>query len=144
MIRTMAGIFILCFSFSLFSLELPEGARSWDDDGNGVPDRWEAMNEKGGLSIYMDTSGDGEVDYLLEQDDEGYKSYEAVDFNHDGEMDDYYFYTREVLVRREIDSNFDGRVDIWVKLSEGVYVEGYERDTDFDGIVDMTKKFGDS
>jgi len=34
-------------------------------------------------------------------------------------------------------------VDLWVYLEEGIYITRYERDTDFDGTVDITKTFGE-
>ena len=137
-----------CFIFMLipafiFAISPPSGALEIDDDNNGITDRWETLNDKGGLSIYLDTKGDGLVDFVMDHDDDGYKIYEALDFNKDGELDDFYFYSREVLERREIDSNYDGFVDIWIYLSEGVYISSYERDTDFDGTVDVTKKYGE-
>lgn len=132
------------FGFFLFSLDPPSEAKSWDDNKDGSADRWEFLNGQGGVSIYMDTTGNGQVDYILEQDKAGYKKYEALDFNHDGQIDDFYFYNQDVLQRREIDSNFDGQVDIWVRLAEGVYVEGYDRDTNFDGKIDLSKTFGEN
>jgi hypothetical protein len=72
----------------------------------------------------------------------GRKMYEELDFNNDGRMDDFYYYTDGVLERREIDSNYDDAVDVWVYIYEGVYVERYERDTDFDGEIDEVETFG--
>ncbi len=144
MIRNTAVIvLLLMFILPLEGVDIPAGASALDDDSDGMADRWETVNEKGGLSIYLDTDGDGNVDYLLNHDDAGYKYYEAMDFNHDGLLDDFYFYVKEVLFRREIDTNFDGDVDVWVHLTEGVYILSYERDTDFDGEIDLRKSFGD-
>ena len=64
-----------------------------------------------------------------------------MDFNHDGMMDDFYFYANDVLIREELDTNYDGAIDLWVFLHRGVYVERYERDTDFDGIPDIVKDY---
>ncbi|MBI9103331.1 MAG: hypothetical protein JEY99_13015 [Spirochaetales bacterium] len=137
-------MFLLIFMLPLSAVEPPVGAEALDDDFDGTPDRWETLSESGGLAIYMDTKGDGSIDYLIEHDEQGYKVYEAMDFNNDGNFDDYYYYRKEVLANREIDTNFDGDVDVWVTLSEGVYVTGYERDTDFDGLVDLKKSFGEN
>lgn len=134
---------LIFFVFPAYSLEPPAGAGVFDDDGDGAVDHWEFINEAGGLTIYLDTRGDGKVDFVLEQDKDGYKIMEAMDFNGDGELDDYYYYSREVLVRREVDTNYDGQVDTWVFISEGVYIERYERDTDYDGQVDLVKSFGE-
>ncbi len=92
--------------------------------------------------IRTDTNEDGQIDYIVFFDEDGYRSGEELDYNHDGFMDDFYFYARDVLIRREIDSNYDRRIDIWVYIAEGVYVERYERDTDFDGEVDKVKEYG--
>ena len=56
-------------------------------------------------------------------------------------MDDFYFYENGVLVRHEIDSNFDSLPDIWVYLDEGVYIKRIERDKDFDGTPDFVKQY---
>ncbi|MFP4563157.1 MAG: hypothetical protein ACLFRY_07575 [Spirochaetia bacterium] len=92
--------------------------------------------------IRTDRDGDGNFDYNLQINESGRKMYEELDFNHDGAMDDFYYYSDGVLERREIDSNYDGAVDIWVYLYEGVYIERYEMDKDFDGEVDKIETFG--
>ncbi len=91
--------------------------------------------------IVNDEDSDGVIDYGIFFNDEGEKVYEASDFNKDGQMDDFYFYSGGVLVRQEIDQNADGMIDLWVYLSEGVYVEGYERDSDYDGRIDVVKLY---
>lgn len=92
-------------------------------------------------TIESDRDGDGSVDYLVRVDDAGRKTYEELDFNYDSVMDDFYYYSAGVLLRREIDTNYDEEVDVWVYIHEGVYIERYERDLDFDGIVDQIKDF---
>ena len=89
-----------------------------------------------------DRNGDGDVDHAVSFDDEGYKLYEVMDFDNDGIMDDFYFYQRGVLVRQEIDQNGDQRIDLWVYITEGVYIEGYERDSDYDGRIDVVRLYG--
>jgi hypothetical protein len=92
--------------------------------------------------LEADRDNDGQTDYLMEIDEMGKKVYEEIDFNHDGEMDDFYYYDKGVLQKREIDSNFDNEIDIWVFIHAGVYIERYERDLDFDGVIDQVKTFG--
>jgi len=91
-----------------------------------------------------DRNEDGRLDYAVRLTDDLRKDREAVDFNHDGMMDDFYFYANEVLQRQEIDTNFDGAIDLWVFLTEGVYVERYERDTDYDGYPDIVRDYGET
>ncbi len=92
--------------------------------------------------ITGDTDNDAAVDYALRLDEYGQKFLEAVDFNRDGKMDDFYFYHDGALKREELDTNYDGRIDLWIFLHRGVYVEAYHRDTDYDGVVDLIKEFG--
>ena len=57
-------------------------------------------------------------------------------------MDDYYFYDDGRLIREEIDTNFDEKVDVWVYLFEGIYIEKIEQDSDFDGQIDLVQEYG--
>ena len=102
------------------------------------------VGEYGAPWMTGDTNNDGRIDYGLELDEYNEKKREVVDFNHDGMMDDFYFYVNGVLEREELDTNFDGRIDLWIFMHDGVRVAGYERDTDYDGSVDLVKEFGDS
>jgi hypothetical protein len=120
------------------------GAASQDGQGEGQPDEDPKAAGKDVTNISSDRDNDGAVDYLLQLDGEGNKLYEELDFNYDGTMDDFYFYSDGILARREIDTNYDGEVDVWVYLHEGVYIERYERDFDFDGTIDQVKDFTES
>jgi hypothetical protein len=90
----------------------------------------------------FDSNNDGEVDYLIRTGRDGAKIMESIDFNHDGNMDDLYFYTDGIIIRREVDSNFDMNIDIWVYIKDGNLIEKYEQDLDFDGNIDKVKTFG--
>lgn len=92
--------------------------------------------------LTADQNNDGMVDYAVKLNEDNQKTNEAMDFNYDGLMDDFYFYANEVLVREELDTNYDGAIDLWVYLHRGVYVERYERDTDYDGKPDIVKAYG--
>ena len=94
-------------------------------------------------TITSDRDNDGTVDYVLQFDEEGTKVYEELDFNYDGVMDDFYYYSSGILSRREIDTNYDEEVDVWVYIHQGVYIERYERDLDFDGRIDQVKDFAE-
>jgi hypothetical protein len=114
-----------------------------DTNNDGKPDQWVRVDSEGVTSIETDRDFDGEVEYFLKFDKEGDKIYEELDFNNDGLMDDYYFYKNGALKRREIDSNYDQKIDIWVYIVEGAYIEKYERDTDYDGTVDVVEDYGE-
>ena len=92
--------------------------------------------------LLEDRNGDGLFDFAVLMDDEGNRSEEALDYNYDGYMDDFYFYNRDVLVRQTIDTNYDGKLDLWIYIYHGVYIERYERDTDFDGEIDLVRDYG--
>src|SRR6056297_1835578 len=92
-------------------------------------------------AIELDSNQNGRIDYLIKTGQEGNKKMEVLDFDHDGAMDDFYMYDHGVLVQRAIDSNADGKVDIWVYLEEGVYIARYEEDTNFDGTMDRVKNY---
>lgn len=92
--------------------------------------------------LASDRDGDGIPDYFVQVDERGYKLREAMDFNYDGRLDDFYFYSNDVLQRQELDSNFDDRIDIWIYMWRGVYVRKWERDTDFDGEIDLVREYG--
>lgn len=98
------------------------------------------QNMEGGLPVdNYDSNGDGKIDYLEKLDEDGNKIMEIMDFNHDGMMDDFYFYTDGIITLREIDSNFDRRIDVWVYIKDGNYIEKYERDLDYNGSIDQVK-----
>lgn len=92
--------------------------------------------------IVGDTNGDGRIDYALKRTEEGLKRFEVIDYNGDGLMDDFYFYQNEVLFREELDTNYDGRIDLWIYMYDGVRIERYERDTNYDGTIDLVRDFG--
>lgn len=128
MLKILSSSLIFCIAAAVLSAE--------------EPPRVIEEGEEGSTWIRTDRNGDGEFDYNLRINEMGRKMYEELDFNYDGTMDDFYYYGNGVLERREIDSNYDDAVDIWVYIYEGVYVERYEQDTDFDGEVDKIETFG--
>ena len=81
--------------------------------------------------LEFDKNKDGKIDQFMILDAKGNKIYEELDFNLDGEMDDFCFYANGVLEKELIDSNFDGKIDLWVYLQKGIYIERYERDNGF-------------
>jgi len=93
--------------------------------------------------MVLDRNDDGVIDYAVRLDDRNEKVREAMDFNYDGSMDDFYFYRNGVLERQEVDTNYDGRIDVWIHLRRGVYIEKWERDRDYDGVIDDRGVYGD-
>ncbi|MFP4065981.1 MAG: hypothetical protein ACLFRR_00385 [Spirochaetaceae bacterium] len=89
-----------------------------------------------------DRNDDGNTDYAVRVNDDLEKEREAVDYNHDGLMDDFYFYENEVLVRQEIDSDHSGAIDLWIFVRDGAYIERYEQDTTGDGYPDVIEDYG--
>ena len=114
-----------------------------DTNNDGKVDQWMEYPEEGVTLMKFDRDFDGIIDYAVKVDEMGNKLYEELDYDYDGFMDDFYFYNTGVLIRREVDTNFDRAVDLWVYITEGVYVERYERDTDYNGEVDLVKNFGE-
>ena len=111
-----------------------------DSNQDGEPDQWYEVVEGHIEQVSMDSNFDSRIDYKVIYDPKHRKVYEEMDFNFDGEMDDFYFFDEGKLIRQEIDSNFDGQVDIWVYL-DGLYILKYEMDSDFDGAVDVVKDY---
>ena len=111
-----------------------------DYNKDGEPDQWYEVSDGRVTRLSMDRNYDGRIDYTVIFDLQGRKVREEMDFDHDGQMDDFYFYEAGKLVRQEIDSNYDGQVDIWVYL-DGMYIQRVEMDTSFDGIVDTVQDY---
>ncbi len=129
-----------------FAAAIAAGAEGLDSED--FPDRrerrsWQSFDPEdyGEGWLTLDRNDDGVVDYAVMVDDSGRKMREAVDFNRDGAMDDFYFYENGVLARQEVDTNYDHRIDAWVYLRRGVYITMWERDRDFDGIIDDRERY---
>ena len=137
--KLFTGVMILLTAFCFSA-----AAASNDEQQEEDPVQSAGKDQNGITSITSDRDNDGSIDYVLQFDENGTKVYEELDFNFDGEMDDFYFYKEGVLSKREIDTNYDENVDVWVYLHEGVYIERYERDLDYDGTVDQVKDFSEA
>jgi hypothetical protein len=93
------------------------------------------------MAADTDSNGDGLVDYIVYFLRSGQKEHEELDYDRDGKMDDFLYYSEGLAVREEIDSDFDGKIDIWVYLTDGKYIKRYERDLDGDGKPDFVKDY---
>ncbi len=116
--------------------------REIDENSDGVTDQWIEVIDSTTTKMSKDRDFDGRPDYVLVYDERARKISETLDFNFDGNMDDFYFYEGGVLVRREIDTDFNDRIDLWVHVYEGVYLSRVERDLDGDGEIDFVKEYG--
>lgn len=93
--------------------------------------------------MYMKKSSNGTskiFDVIEEYDSNGLLVKESVDINKDGIMDDANIFNNNILIRQEIDSNFDKAVDIWVHFKykpDNTFEECIiEKDNNFDGKAD--------
>jgi hypothetical protein len=111
-----------------------------DSNSDGKADQWYEVSAGRIERVSMDRNFDSVIDYNVEYGLGHQKVYEEMDFNHDGQMDDFYYFEEGKLIRQEIDSNFDGAVDVWVYL-DGLYILKYEMDSDFDGTIDLIKDY---
>ncbi len=132
----------LLLAVMIASLGFQAAADERELDVKKLVDSFNAI-EEGLPNEPYDSNGDGKVDLLEKQDEDGKKIMEMIDFNHDGLMDDFYYFTDGIITLRKIDSNFDKKIDVWVYIKEGKYIEKYERDLDYDGNVDQVKVFGE-
>jgi hypothetical protein len=114
--------------------------RAVDSNSDGQADQWYEVSAGRIEKVSMDRNFDSVIDYNVEYGLGHQKVYEEMDFNHDGQMDDFYYFEEGKLIRQEIDSNFDGAVDVWVYL-DGLYILKYEMDSDFDGSIDLIKDY---
>lgn len=133
----------------MVALALLCGLRAFGADGGDLPQTrplssWQSFDpaDYGTEWQVLDRDDDGIVDYAVMVNDNGHKVREAMDHNYDGRMDDFYFYENDVLQRQELDSNYDEQIDIWIYLRRGVYITMWERDRDFDGIIDDRQRYG--
>jgi hypothetical protein len=129
-------ILALCAAGILFA----SPGNSVDSNSDGKADQWYEVSAGRIEKVSMDRNFDTVIDYNVEYDLGHLKVYEEMDFNHDGQMDDFYYFEDGKLIRQEIDTNFDGDVDVWVYL-DGMYILKYEMDSDYDGNIDLVKDY---
>jgi hypothetical protein len=138
--QNMKAAIILLISFCAGSILFASPGNAVDSNSDGRADQWYEVSAGRIEKISMDRNFDTVIDYNVEYGLGHKKLYEELDFNHDGQMDDFYYYEEGKLIRQEIDSNFDGAVDVWVYL-DGMYILKYEMDSDYDGNIDLTRDY---
>ncbi|QEN03609.1 hypothetical protein EW093_02475 [Thiospirochaeta perfilievii] len=133
-------IILLIFTLSVSSVLFAD--YSLDSNSDGILDIWVEELEDNSIIISSDTNFDGNVDKKLAMNGAKLTLYEETDYNLDGIMDNFYFYEDGFVVRQEVDSNYDLKIDIWVYITnDGKSISSYEKDLDFDGVVDKVKEF---
>ncbi len=136
----MNKIFIL--GLLLFFPLICGAVTSYDTNEDGIADKWIEDSPDGHKRIEVDSDYNGIVDRVIRFDSEGKTDYEEYDFDLDGIIDTFYYYGELGLEHQEIDSNGDSKIDIWVYLFEGQYMQSYKRDVNFDGEIDIIKEYG--
>jgi hypothetical protein len=133
--------------------ELPEEGlvlQEIDMDGDGRTDVFNYFRERSAASRLRvkrkaDLNLDGQIDAISEFDEEGELERELWDSDFDGSLDWTDHYQGGVRVMAEMDTNYDGRSDIWfyyVKGDDGrPRIDRKERDTNGDGLIDFWERF---
>ncbi len=111
---------------------------------DGKVDVFSAFDDKGVLKIeQMDGDFDGAVDWV-DHYQSGYRVKAEIDSDHNGNVDTWYYYTRDDdkpetkprIDRKERDTNGDGAVDVWERYDAAGNVVITARDLDGDGKMD--------
>ena len=89
-----------------------------DPDGNGSIDRWEYYGADGSLDrLGRSSRNDGREDTWVTQS--GYSMRVDISTRRDGFVDRREFHEQGVLIRTELDTNFDRLVDEWQEFDNG-------------------------
>jgi hypothetical protein len=110
-----------------------------------------ANPELAGQTVTADQNKDGKPDHWITYNDKGVRVLISSDTNEDGKPDFWKHPIRGLMILKEKDLNFDGRVDDrqvsdfvydkTLKFNRNLYV-WREMDTNFDGVVDVYKVRG--
>lgn len=130
----------IILGLSISIIALAKSSYTEDSNQDGKPDQWITVDDQNTI-VERDRNFDGKIDHITKYDDHNKKTYEEQDYNFDGEMDDFYYYGDGLLLRQEIDSNYDSAIDIWIHIKDGKFIQKYERDTDYDGVADVVKRY---
>lgn len=134
--KIVIALLIFGFSLSLYA------DYSLDSNSDGKLDIWVEELAQDGYIISTDTNHDGSIDSKLALDNKRLTIFEETDYNLDGIMDNFYYYDSGFVTRQEVDSNYDQKIDVWVYITNnGKSISRYEKDVDYDGVVDKVKEF---
>jgi hypothetical protein len=84
----------------------------------------------------VDTNLDGIKDVVRQFNSKGEATKEQQDTNYDGKVDVWLAFDAGRLVEEDVDSNFDGRIDVWKSYSNG-QLSKIKRDRNRDGKPDV-------
>lgn len=76
--------------------------------------------------------------YLFHTED---KTPEGIDYDHDGRLDERWFYSGGLLSRLEVDRNLDGNVDAYYVYDRRGITQSASFDENFDGAYETTVEF---
>lgn len=66
---------------------------------------------------------------------------DGVDYNGDGLLDEKWFYINDVILKTELDRNFDGKADLIYKYDRKGIVKSSKSDENFDGVYETKSKY---
>lgn len=121
-----------------------------DLDKNGKPDILNYFRERSQGSRLLvrkkvDLNLDGKIDVVSHFDDLGALEREEMDSDFDGAFDWTDHYQGGIRVMSEMDSNYDGRPDIYFYYAKDEAgkprIDRKERDTDANGMIDYWERF---
>lgn len=84
----------------------------------------------------VDTNLDGIKDVVRQFNSKGEATKEQQDTNYDGKVDVWLAFDAGRLVEEDVDSNYDGRIDVWKSYSNG-QLSKIKRDRNKDGKPDV-------
>lgn len=119
--------------------EPPEDTRYFDHNGDQRPDAWHHFDQGRLTEIRKDRNFDGEVDAVWNYTEKGRRHTGRLDQDFDGRRETRLTFDRDLLKRRELDLDGDGRTDISEYFRHGVLQERRFHDTETGNIRKRTR-----
>jgi hypothetical protein len=117
-----------------------ESGKTVDVNGDGKPDLWRVMSGNREVCKAIDPNFDGVKDAYIYFDESGKIRRREADFDRDGIPDEVAVFDNGVIVSKELETNFDSKLDTWETYAGGRLAKT-ERDSDGDGIIDEWWEF---